>query len=440
MTPDTVENNYATPGGEFWKKGFEDKNLSPLTTALVRQFVNIYLKLALCSEKLISKIRRTSVLSADFKNISVLAIGPFYSANWTAAQLEPLVHAGRVTTVRVITPIAFADTAGIVYHCPPAWLRRVCGMPIARSLCAIFIMMRYKPQLVIGYHLPWNGIVALIVGKLGAAKVVYFSVGGPAEIDGGGIYSEHALFSRQGRENPRAENMLLSIIGRFDAMLTMGSQAKAYFEAHGIKVPVCAVSVGVNPDKFARKTGSGPKERREFDMITVSRLARIKRVDLFLRIVAEMRDDLPAVTAIVVGDGPETTALKQLTSELEIDDNVIFAGWTDAVSPLLHQSKVFVMTSASEGLPLSLIEAMQSGIPAVVPDIGDISDLVQHGSNGYLVTGGDASEFRRSICRLLEDSSAYDRMAQNSTKHALKYSVPQCTIRWESFLNAISVH
>lgn len=435
-----MKKGHSEPGGEFWKDGFERKDVSPLAAALLRQLVNVYLTIALWFEKLFASYRANSIQSPEFKNISVLAIGPFYSANWTAAHLEPLALARSVATIRVITPEPFENMPGIVYQCPPAWLRWVFGMSIARTLCAIAIMVRYKPQLVIGYHLPWNGIVALIVARVGAAKVAYFSVGGAAEVADGGLYSEHVLFSRQGRENPRAESMLLSIIGRFDAMFTMGSDAAAFFKARGVRIPIWAVSVGVNANKFVPEKGSIPETARKFDMITVSRLAKIKRVDLFLRIVAQLRENIPAVTAVIVGDGPEMAALKQLSAQLEIDGSVVFAGWTDKVSSLLRQSNVFVMTSASEGLPLSLIEAMQAGIPAVVPDIGDISDLVQHGLNGYLVPGGNVADFKSSIHSLLEDSSAYYRMAQNCTEQGLKYSVPQCTLRWETVLTAMSVH
>jgi glycosyltransferase involved in cell wall biosynthesis len=363
----------------------------------------------------------------------VLAVGPFYSGNWVAAHLEPLAAAQTVARVLVITPEAYTRIDHLEYLTPPGWLRRLTGMSVARAAQALVTAIRRRPDVVIGYHLPWNGVVALLAGRLAGARTLYFSVGGPAEIAGGGLYSEHALFSRQGREQPGAERGLLRLVERFDAVLTMGSDGERYLRAQGVRTPIVPVSVGVSAARFDAAGGHARADEPQYDLITVSRLARIKRVDLFLDVVARLAEQRPDVTAIIVGDGEQRAHLAAMIERLGIDKNVRLAGWCSDVGPLLMQSRLFMMTSASEGLPLSVIEAMLCGLPAIVPNVGDLADLVRDGENGHLVPPGDVDSAARAAADLLADTPRRSAFGNAARRAALRYTVAECALRWDTF-------
>ena len=83
---------------------------------------------------------------------------------------------------------------------------------MARIWTAAAEIRRSQPDLIIGYHLPWNGLAALLLARFCRSRAFYFSVGGPAEFIGGGCYSEHALFSRIGRESPALEKRFVRLI------------------------------------------------------------------------------------------------------------------------------------------------------------------------------------------------------------------------------------
>ena len=106
---------------------------------------------------------------------------------------------------------------------------------------------------------------------------------------------------------------------------------------------------------------------------------------------------------MIVGDGPLRQELETLAAALGLGDAVEFAGQRVDVSSILGRSRVFVLTSKTEGLSLALMEAMMAGLPAVVSDVGDLGDLVRHGENGYLVDVQTPDRFAERIAAILKD-------------------------------------
>lgn len=85
----------------------------------------------------------------------------------------------------------------------------------------------------------------------------------------------------------------------------------------------------------------------------------------------------PDVQLWMVGGGPQEFSLRKLTSELGLNDCVTFFGEQADVSPFMRAADLFVTTSVTEGLPVSLLEAMSVGLPAVVTDVGGMSEIAR---------------------------------------------------------------
>jgi glycosyltransferase involved in cell wall biosynthesis len=95
---------------------------------------------------------------------------------------------------------------------------------------------------------------------------------------------------------------------------------------------------------------------------------------------------------------------------------------------------VFVLTSRSEGLALSLMEAMTCGLPAVVPDVGDLGDLVEDGANGFLVPGGDPVVMADRVLRILDGDETWQAFSDRARRSAEQYSAAATTARWDRLL------
>ena len=136
---------------------------------------------------------------------------------------------------------------------------------------------------------------------------------------------------------------------------------------------------------------------------TVGRLAEVKRQDLLLRAFGSLSVDFPRLNLLLVGDGPERQSLEQLAASLDVRDRVIFAGYQASPQRFLAAMDIFALTSRLEGLPLALLEAWATGLPAVASAVGGIPQVVETGRTGILFPGGDLAALEIALRELLLD-------------------------------------
>ena len=422
----------------YWTRGFADRNDSSFVRHSLAFVTAIsYLTAVKVLVSLASLFSRSAkVKSTRTTGLTIFAIGPFFSENWSMAHMEALCKADAVRNVYLFTPDEYKALDKLKYVTHSTRLSSWFGDGIARVIGAWRLAKTIQPDLVIGYHLPWNGLMALLIARKAAAKTAYFSVGGPPELIGGGIYSEHALFSRLGKENAYIQSRLIRLLREFDAILTMGTRSRDFFLSLKVGTPVIPVAVGINDTRFSSRDSTG-RAGAEFDLVSVGRLSAIKQTDKFLKIVAALEQDGRPVNAAIVGDGDQLENLQILARKLEISDSVHFFGWVDDVEEVLKRSKIFVMTSASEGLPHSLIEAMLTEMPAIVPNVGEIGDLVVSGLNGYLILQNDIQAFASNARSLLDDSETLQQFGMAARRSALHYTVDERVLIWNDAFDRI---
>jgi glycosyltransferase involved in cell wall biosynthesis len=361
--------------------------------------------------------------------VEVLLTGTFHSQNWVAAHVKPLARSRACKRVRIVTTNVVPELAKVDAIYPPRWLVSTIGRAPARLLVFALVAIRTRPDVIGGFHLLFNGMASVILARCLRARSMYFCVGGPAEVVGGGVLSENRFFDRLGTPDSLVERRLIEAVAAHDLVITMGTSAAQYFHRHGITTPVHVVSGGIDAQVFDAVT-----DQASYDLVFVGRLAPIKRVDILIRAVAELARMRPAVRAVIVGDGAQNDQLRALARDLGVAGQITFAGHQRRVAPFLRQSKVFVLTSETEGLALSLMEAMMCGLPAVVPRVGDLGDLVVDGVNGYMVSDSDPRTYAARIAVLLNDESRYARFSTAARDAARPYETAAAVRRWDGVL------
>ncbi|HWC57926.1 MAG TPA: glycosyltransferase family 4 protein [Candidatus Paceibacterota bacterium] len=133
-----------------------------------------------------------------------------------------------------------------------------------------------------------------------------------------------------------------------------------------------------------------PHAALQSDIIFAGRLLFHKNVDVLLRAIKILKEKIPTISAVIVGDGPEKVSLEQLAKDLAIEQNVIFLGFVERdidLYGLMKSSKVFVLPSVREGFGIVTIEANACGLPVVTTNHKDnaTKDLIEEGVNGYVV-------------------------------------------------------
>jgi colanic acid/amylovoran biosynthesis glycosyltransferase len=171
------------------------------------------------------------------------------------------------------------------------------------------------------------------------------------------------------------------------------------------------VRCGIDVDQFSRN-GHPVAAHDGMHVITVGRLSARKAHSVLVEAIAALRSEGVDVRLTIVGDGEERAGLEALAGELEVSDRIAFAGAVahDALTELLAAADVFCLPSASEGLPVVLMEAMAVGLPVVAARIMGIPELVEDGMSGYTVAPGRADSLADALRRLAGERERWEQM------------------------------
>lgn len=147
---------------------------------------------------------------------------------------------------------------------------------------------------------------------------------------------------------------------------------------------------------------------------TAGRLVPIKGTVWLLQAAQVLLLKLPDLRVLIIGDGPERYRLRQLTSEMGIESQVIFTGQRDDVYDLISCMDVFLLPSLSEGIPMVLLETMALEIPIVATNVGGIPELLRNGQTGYLTPPRDARALAEACQYLLEHKEEAEIVARKA--------------------------
>jgi glycosyltransferase involved in cell wall biosynthesis len=150
----------------------------------------------------------------------------------------------------------------------------------------------------------------------------------------------------------------------------------------------------------------------------VGRLTQIKRPDRLLDVAKECKTRGLDLRFLVAGEGElfESSKARCLREEL----NVTFFGWRNDIDQIFAASDIAILTSDNEGIPLTLIQAAQAGLPIIATNVGSISDIVISESTGYL-TAPNAAAMAEAIEKLVRDGQLRKMMGDAGKARAAQY-------------------
>lgn len=159
----------------------------------------------------------------------------------------------------------------------------------------------------------------------------------------------------------------------------------------------------------------GPSRNpKSFTLLFVGRLAAIKDLETLIRAFARASAELPGLRLWIVGDGPVRQPLQALAKELALAGRIHFWGQRMDTAAFFSAADCFVMSSISEGLPMSLLQAMSLGVPAITTDVGGMAEVLKLAQSGLLVPVGDHTAYAEAILRMATDSSLRDHLSANA--------------------------
>jgi glycosyltransferase involved in cell wall biosynthesis len=222
-----------------------------------------------------------------------------------------------------------------------------------------------------------------------------------------------AVHTKHGEARDIARRMrLLAAVGRLvDAFVCVSDSTRSAAEKTR-EAPASKLSVilnGIDTDRYGRRPAARAAVRHElgidpsaFLLGTVGRLSAVKNQALMIRAAAPLLG--PSCRLLLVGDGPERAALEALGGRW-----VHFTGARSDVPEILAALDAFVLSSDTEGLPLSLLEAMAAELPVVCTDVGGIGAVLDP-TTGWLVPAGDAAALTRAFERLRDEPATREAL------------------------------
>ena len=244
------------------------------------------------------------------------------------------------------------------------------------------------------------------------------------------IYTAHGFSFCEG--SSKLKNFVYKPIEKFLAkyttiLITMNDydyntakkwKAKKVFKIDGI---------GYDKSKYDNEQISKVQMRKnlglkdEFTIVTCAEYIKRKNYDTMLKTIAKLKDE--DIKFLVCGTGKDKQLIENQIKELGIEDKVELLGYRKDVNNIMNASDLFFLPSLQEGLTLSIIEAMNLGLPIVTSNVRGNKDLVENGENGFVCEKYDYEAFSKVIKSIMSDSNLAKQMSNRSKELAKKYSI-----------------
>jgi N-acetyl-alpha-D-glucosaminyl L-malate synthase BshA len=191
------------------------------------------------------------------------------------------------------------------------------------------------------------------------------------------------------------------------------------------------------------KPGVHPERRSQIALpdekivMHISNFREVKRPRDVLRAFAQATQGMKA-RLVLIGDGPELGACRDLARELDIVTRCTFAGTYDAIWELLPQADAFLLPSDYESFGLAALEAMACGVPVVCSNTGGLPEVVEHEKSGFLHAPGEVSAMAASLRRLLTDEPLRKQMGAAARERAeTQFRQEKLLPVWEAYYERV---
>jgi len=145
--------------------------------------------------------------------------------------------------------------------------------------------------------------------------------------------------------------------------------------------------------------------KQGFTIVSIGRLSQEKGYEYLIQAFDQLEKEFDA-RLLIIGEGPERSRLENMIFRRGLADKIMMPGYRNEAWRYLLHCKVFVLSSLTEGLPMTLLEAMQVEVPVIATKVGGIPQLITHGKTGLLVPSGDPD----LLCKAIKDigQNSYD--------------------------------
>lgn len=229
-----------------------------------------------------------------------------------------------------------------------------------------------------------------------------------------------------------------------DKIVAVSKAIKNILVSDGIvSEKITVIYDGIDLNKF-KKGPSADDLKKKLDIPdnhiiigTVAALVGHKDYPNFLNAAKSALEKNPNITFIAVGSGNEEKALKELHKQLNLGANFKFVGFQEDVGQFFRLFDIFVLSSKTEGLGSSLLDAMAMNLPVIGTNTGGIPELIENNKNGLLVEKENPRALADAIIKLADNDELRKYFAEEGLKRVQNFSVENIVKQYEMLFDEI---
>lgn len=246
----------------------------------------------------------------------------------------------------------------------------------------LLVLIKKKIDVVVTFNpYPW-GLIVFMLSNIFKKKIILGLIGGEVEI------SRNSKF--------KIKILLLALKKCYRITVT------------GTRMKRNLVLLGINKDKIfifphlidLNYIVSRKEKRKKFNLITISSFLEVKKTIDAIKALSILHKKGYLFTLCILGDGPLINESINYAENIGLSDYIYFVGYVNDIRSYLYDSEYYIQTSISEGLSISLVEALGAGLIPIVTNAGDEKDIIIDGKTGYVVPINSPGDIAKKILQV----------------------------------------
>jgi glycosyltransferase involved in cell wall biosynthesis len=336
------------------------------------------------------------------------------------AKFIPLSKLEQVEKIYVLRKSIGPEIDKVKYIILPS----ICSISLINMIVTPFILTYYalklKANMILTYHFVPHAFFGFFASIVTGKPHIFAQTGGESQV-----------LSRK----PVLKQLTKLILKQAKFMLTPGSVSRDFWistnQIKPEKIKILHSTIDTN--RFS------PNEvTYEYDFVFVGKLNSRKKVDEILKSCAKIKNRGNTFKICIIGEGEDKDDLMQFTRENEMTNYVDFVGFHKNVYPFLLKSKIFVMASTMEGLPVALMEAMSCEKLVITSDADNIPFLVKNRENGFIFKNGDYTTLSEMMIDALENFDTYAPIMKKARESIIDHHSYEAAMgKWTKIFESI---
>jgi glycosyltransferase involved in cell wall biosynthesis len=337
------------------------------------------------------------------------------------AKFHPLSMIEKIETIYIVRKEIGPEIPKVKYIILPRFCKySMCNL-IYTPLYLIYLKIRLNPDLLIGYHIIPHGFFIGITGVLTRTNYILAQTG---------LTIQDKVVA-----NKIIKFFISFFIDKSTALICPGNNSKEFWNTK-IKSSINKIEVlhsSIDTNRFKNEN-----IEKKYDFIFLGRLHKIKNIDLIIETFNILIKQNINLSLVIVGEGPEEEYLKKIVIEKSLEKNITFTGFTTNPEKYLNESKYFIMSSKSEGLPTAMMQAMSCELIPISSKVGNIPDLIND-ENGYYFNSFDPEIMAKEIRKMINQYEYSESIIRKKCRQIIinEHSYESAILKWKKLLNKI---